>query len=103
MIGSIGEVVAREAFGFELYPPSNKGHDAGCKTRGDVEVKITAGSSVAFQGDCNHLIVLKLVSPEEVEIVYDDLGAPALKLAGKIGADGQRRLSISKSRGLAAK
>lgn len=50
LIGSIGEVVAREVFGFELYPPSNKGHDARCKTRGDVEVKITAGDSVAFRG-----------------------------------------------------
>ena len=30
LIGSIGEVVAREIFRFDLYPPSNKGHDAHC-------------------------------------------------------------------------
>ncbi|WP_441267699.1 DUF6998 domain-containing protein [Bradyrhizobium sp. 215_C5_N1_1] len=78
-------------------------HDARCKARGDVEIKITAGNSVAFRGDCNHLIVLKLVSPEEAEIVYDDLGASALKLAGKIRSNGQRRLAISKLRQLAAK
>lgn len=101
LIGSIGEVVAREVFGFELYPPSNKGHDARCQTRGDVEVKITAGDSVAFRGDCNHLIVLRVESPEAAELIYDGLGAPALKLAGKVGSNGQRRLAISKLRKLA--
>lgn len=30
LVGSIGEVVARETFGFELYEPSHKGHDAKC-------------------------------------------------------------------------
>jgi hypothetical protein len=102
LIGSIGEVVAREIFGFDLYPPSYKGHDACCKTRGDVEVKITAGNSVAFRGDCNHLIVLRVVSPEAAELVYDGPGAPALRLAGKPGSNGQRRLAISKLRQLAA-
>src|SRR5438094_7240644 len=71
LVGSIGEVVAREAFGFTLYPPSNKGHDARCEARGDVEIKITAGNMVAFRGDCNHLIVLRIISPQEAEIVYD--------------------------------
>jgi len=101
LIGSIGEVVAREVFGFELYPPSHKGHDATCTTRGDVEVKITAGNEVAFRGDCNHLIVLKVVSSQEAEIIYDGLGAPAMLMAGKMGTNGQRRVAISRLRKLA--
>ena len=101
LVGSIGEVVAQESFGLKLYPPSNKGHDANCKDRGDVEIKITAGKAVAFRGDCNHLIVLKIISPEEAEIIYDGLGAPALLLAGKQESNGQRRVSISKFRKLA--
>jgi hypothetical protein len=56
LIGSIGEVVVRETFGFELYPPSHHGHDARCATRGDVEVKITSGTTVALRGACNHLM-----------------------------------------------
>ncbi len=102
LVGSIGEVMAREVFGFELYPPSNKGHDAKCKTRGDVEVKITAGKSVSFYSDCNHLIVLRIVSPSEGEVVYDGAGAPVLQLAGKIQKNGQRRASLGKIRQLAS-
>jgi hypothetical protein len=79
-----------------------RARDVHCKTRGDVEVKITAGNSVAFRGDCNHLIVLRVVSPEAAELVYDGLGAPAPRLAGKAGSNGQRRLAISKLRQLAA-
>jgi hypothetical protein len=29
-----------------------------------VEVNITAGNAVGFRGDCNHLIVLGVVSPD---------------------------------------
>lgn len=58
LVGSNGEFVAREIFGFELYPPSNKGHDAKCATRGDVEVKITAGDGVSFRRACNDLIAV---------------------------------------------
>jgi len=64
-------------------------------------VKITGGRDVAFRGDCNHLIVLKVVSPHEAEIIYDGLGAPAMLLAGKQGSNGQRRVSISRLRKLA--
>jgi hypothetical protein len=101
LVGSIGEVVAREVFKFDLYPPSNKGHDAKCEVRGDVEIKITAGSNVAFRGDCNHLIVLQIVSSHEAEIVYDGPGAPVLAVAGKVASNGQRRASISRIRALA--
>jgi hypothetical protein len=58
LIGSIGEVVARETFGFDLYVAA--------------------------------------------ELVYDGLGAPVLRLAGKPGSNGQRRFAISKLRQLAA-
>jgi hypothetical protein len=102
LVGSIGEVVARETFGFELYPPSNKGHDAKCPTRGDVEVKITAGDSVAFRRACNHLIVLKIVSPHEAEVVYDGLAAGIWEGAGKTASNGQRRVSLAKLKRLAA-
>jgi hypothetical protein len=101
LVGSIGEVVAREIFMFELYPPSNRGHDARCTVRGDVEIKITAGKEVAFRGDCNHLIVLQIVSPREAEIIYDGPGAPVLAIAGNMASNGQRRASIARIKALA--
>jgi hypothetical protein len=101
LVGSIGEVIASKAFGFELYPPSRKGHDAKCKTRGDVQVKITAGHSVAFRGACNYLIVLKLTSPREAMVVYDGPASGIWESAGKVGPNGQKRVSLAKLRQLA--
>src|SRR5262245_18842401 len=96
LVGSIGEVIAREAFGFELCPASERGHDARCATRGDVQIKITAGNSVALRGPCHHLIVLKIVSPEEAEIVYDGPGAGLWERSGPTASNGQRRVRLSK-------
>jgi hypothetical protein len=96
LIGSIGEVVARETFGFELYPPSFKGHDAKCAARGDVEVKITAGDGVSFRRACNHLIALKILSPHEAVIIYDAPAAGIWEEGGTTKSNGQRRVSIAK-------
>lgn len=101
LVGSIGEVIASKAFGFELYPPSRKGHDAKCKTRSDVQVKITAGDSVAFRGACSHLIALKLISPVEAMVIYDGSASGIWESAGKVGANGQKRVSLTKLRQLA--
>jgi hypothetical protein len=98
LIGSIGEVIAREAFGIELHPASRRGHDARCPTRGDVQIKITAGNSIAFRGPCHWLIVFKIISPEEAELIYDGPGAGLWEKAGggRTASNGQRRLSLSK-------
>lgn len=102
LIGSIGEVVARETFGFKLHEPSNKHHDAICDVRGDVEVKITAGKTISMRGPCNHLIVLKVVSPAEAEIIFDGPGAGIFEDAGKTASNGQRRVSLVKLARIAA-
>jgi hypothetical protein len=102
LIGSIGEVVARETFGSELREPSNKHHDARCSLRGDVEVKITAGKSISMRGPCNHLIVLKVISPQYAEIIFDGSGIGLWQDAGETASNGQRRVSLAKLRRLAA-
>src|SRR5580700_7326249 len=76
LVGSIGEVVAAEALGLTLYPQSHAGHDA-YDANGDVQIKMTAGKSVAMHTECIRLVVLRVVSSEEAEIVYDGNGAPA--------------------------
>jgi hypothetical protein len=92
LLGSIGEVVAREAFGLELYGMSRKGHDGLCKTRGEVQIKITSKNSIALRHPCNHLIVFKMDQyGKEAEIVYDGPGAPIWELVAhkKRPANGQ--------------
>jgi len=99
LVGSIGEVVAAEALGLTLYPQSHAGHDA-YDANGDVQIKMTAGKSVAMYTECIRLVVLRVVSPEEAEIVYDGKGAPAWAKAGKPGKNGQRVVSLAKLRAL---
>ena len=102
LVGSIGEVIAAKALGLTLYPASHAGHDAHDGQGGDVQIKMTAGKSVAMYAECIRLVVLKVVSPEEAEIVYDGPGEPAWAHAGKLGKNGQRVVSLAKLRALAA-
>lgn len=101
LVGSIGEVVAAEALGLTLYPMSRAGHNA-CDADGcQVQIKMTARKSVAMYADCARLVVLRIVTPDEAEIVYDGPGAPAWACAGKAGKNGQRVVSLAKLRSIA--
>jgi hypothetical protein len=101
LVGSIGEVIAAEALGLKLYPNSHPGHDAYDET-GDVQIKMTGGKSIAMYATCNRLVVLRVVSPEEAEIVYDGPGEPAWAAARKNAKNGQSIVSLAKLRSLAA-
>jgi hypothetical protein len=103
LVGSIGEVVAAEALGLKLHPASYPGHDA-YDADGDVQIKMTGqrGSSVSLYATCNRLVVLKIVSPHEAEIVYDGPGEPVWAAAGAMGKNGQRSVGLSRLRALAA-
>jgi hypothetical protein len=101
LVGSIGEVIAAEALGLTLYNGSHPGHDA-YDANGDVQIKMTAGKSVALYSTCTRLVVLKIVNPEEAEIVYDGPGEPAWDKAGKMQKNGQRTISIAKLKALTA-
>jgi hypothetical protein len=96
MVGSIGEVIAAEHFGLTLLPPSHPGHDATDADGRLVQIKLTAGNSISMFADCDRLIVLRVVSPEEAEIVYDGPGAPVWAAAGKMQKNGQRSIALSK-------
>jgi hypothetical protein len=102
LVGSIGEVVAAEALGLTLRPMSHPGHDA-YDANGDAQIKMTAGKSVAMYTESTRLVVLRIVSPEEAEVVYDGPGAPARACAGKVAKNGQRVVSLAKLRALANK
>lgn len=93
LVGSIGEVIAAEALGLTLYPAGRPAHDA-FDANGDVQIKMTGGRSVAMYATCDRLVVLRVISPEEAEIVYDGPGAPAWERAGAMGKNGQRVISL---------
>ncbi len=101
LVGSIGEVIAAEALGLTLYRNSHPGHDAHDGKGGDVQIKMTAGKSVAMYETSVRLVVLKVVSSKEAEIVYDGPGAPVWNVAGKVGKNGQRVVSLSRLREIA--
>ena len=100
LVGSIGEVVAAEALGLKLYPSSHPGHD-GFDDAGDVQIKMTAGKSIAMYATCKRLVVLQVVSPEEAAIVYDGPGDPVWAIARKSAKNGQSVVSLAKLRALA--
>ena len=102
LVGSIGEVIAAEALGLTLYPASHPGHDAHDGQGGKVQIKMTAGNSVAMYAVCDRLVVLKVVSPEEAEVIYDGPGEPAWSMAGKIAKNGQRVVRLTRLRALVA-
>lgn len=102
LVGSIGEVVAAEALGLTLHPASHAGHDA-YNGDGNVQIKMTGrtGNSVALYDTCERLVVLKVVTAQEAEIVDDGPGEPAWAAAGKLGKNGQRTVSLSRLRSIA--
>jgi hypothetical protein len=101
LVGSIGEVIAAEEFKLTLYPMSHEGHDA-FDSAGPVQIKMTSGDSVSMYDCCIRLIVLKVVSPEEAEVVYNGPGEPVWANAGKVQKNGQHTVSISKLRRMAS-
>jgi hypothetical protein len=99
LVGSIGEVVAAEALGLTLYAMSMEGHDA-YDANGDVQIKMTGGNSISMYAESIRLVVLKVVSPHEAEIVYDGDGKAAWEQAGKLQKNGQRTISLAKLRAI---
>lgn len=99
LVGSIGEVIAAEVLGLQLYKGSHPGHDA-YDANGDVQIKMTARRSVALYSTCTRLVVLQIVNPEEAEIVYDGPGEPVWDKAGRLQKNGQRSISLARLKAL---
>jgi len=94
LVGSIGEVIAAEALGLTLHPNSHPCHDA-YDANGNVQIKLTAGKSISLYAECERLVVLKIVSASEAELVYDGPGDVVWANAGKLQKNGQRTIRLS--------
>jgi hypothetical protein len=56
---------------------------------------------VSMFADCTRLIVLRVVSPEHAEVVYDGPGALAWAAAGSMQKNGQRKIALTKLQAIA--
>lgn len=98
LVGSIGEVVAAEALGLTLYAMSYAGHEGRCASGADDVGQADGRQERRAVRGCDRLVVLRLVSPDEAEIVYHWPGEPAWAAAGKLAKNGQRAISLAELR-----
>ena len=87
MVGGIGEVIAAEEYGLELFEASHPVHDA--RTQGD---------RIAISECPEHLVVLKIDRDGGFEEVYNGPGDIAWELVGKRQKTGQCHVSLAKLR-----
>ena len=95
MIGSIGEVIAAEAFGLDLLPNSTPEHDAIAYDGRLVQIKATQRDRIALSACPEHLLVLRIDGNGSWYVVYNGPGKPAWERAGKIQKNGQRPISLA--------
>jgi hypothetical protein len=95
LVGHLGEVIAAKEFNLELLPNSHPGHDGVDSTGRYVQIKLTAGNSISMYADCDRLIVMRIMSAQWAELVYDGDGAPIWAIAGKQQKNGQRRVRLA--------
>jgi hypothetical protein len=101
LVGSIGEVIAREALDLTLYPASHPGHDAHDEDDRQIQIKLTGGSSVALRATCDRLLIMRVYDFSYAEIVYYGDGEPVWQACGGLqSANGQRTISLSKLRAI---
>jgi hypothetical protein len=94
LIGSIGEVIARDEYGLELLTASARGHDAITADGRRVEIKATQGRTVALRSEPKHLLVLHLTKDGGHSVVYNGPGKIVWKKCGP-EHNGQRTVSLS--------
>ena len=100
LVGSLGEIHAKNVLGLTLETASNAGYDAVDDQGRKVEIKTTTRSSISLSASgtkAERLIVVKLDAlTGAAEIIYDGGAAQMWDLAGKSGKNGQKSLALSK-------
>ena len=99
-IGSIGEVIAEEAYGLTLLKNSAETHDALTADGKLVQIKATQVDRVALSSEPDYLIVMKLDWNGEWEEIYNGVGNRAWKNAGKPAKTGQKQITLTRLRRL---
>lgn len=98
MVGSIGEVIAAEEYGLELFEASHPVHDARTQDGKLVQIKATQGDRIAISERPKYLIVLRIHRDGSFDEVYNGPGDIAWSLVGKRQKTGQHHVSLKKLR-----
>ena len=102
LVGSIGEVYARERCGIELFVASKKAHDGKAPDGRLVQIKATQRRSVGIYEEPSYLLVFSIDDEGHLTEVYNGPGRPVWQLfAGKKRPKtGQYQVSLSRLRAL---
>ena len=100
MIGSIGEALAASYYNLELFPASEKTHDAKAPDGRLVQIKATQINRVALSSEPEWLLVLKIHEDGTFSEEYNGPGKLAWDHCGKMQKNGQRPISLAKLREL---
>ncbi|MBQ6289292.1 MAG: hypothetical protein IJK71_08605 [Clostridia bacterium] len=96
MLGSIGEVYAKERYGLKLYDASYPVHDGETLDGRKVQIKLTQINSISMYEEPEFLIVLKIDKKGAISEIYNGPGKEPWDLAGSVQKNGQRTISIKK-------
>jgi len=104
LVGSIGEVLAANAYGLQLEPHSTKGCDATRDGR-RVEIKATFSNRVAFRAhdldhEHSHCLALRLQRGAAFEEIYNGPAKPIMDMLSMraLPRNGQRQISLAQLR-----
>ena len=100
MLGSIGEVYAKEMYGLELYEANHKIHDAYDKEGRKIQIKITQRDRIALTSMPEYLIVFRVDQSGSIEEIYNGPGNIPWDLCGKLQKNGQRSIRLSTLRNI---
>ena len=100
MIGSIGEALAASYYNLELFPASEKTHDAKAPDGRLVQIKATQINRVALSSEPEWLLALKIHKDGTFSEEYNGPGKLAWDHCGKMQKNGQRPISLAKLREL---
>lgn len=99
LVGSLGEIYARERLGLMLMAPSNEGFDARSSDGAPVEIKATTRKSISLSSSGSKaeiLVVVKFTDSGQGSIVFNGPIEKAWKVAGRPQKNGQRRVYLSR-------
>ena len=96
LVGSIGEVYAKEKYGLTLLETNSEKHDARSADGRWIQIKITQTDRVSIYSEPDYLLVMKMEHDGTIEEVYNGRGSAPWKNAGKVQKNGQRSISLKK-------
>ncbi len=98
LVGSIGEVLAVDAYGLELFPSSFERHDAKSKDGKLVQIKSTQVKSIGLSSKPDHLLVIQIQPDGSFLEIFNGPGEIAWSAAGKLQKNGQRPITTYRLR-----